>query len=172
MWQQSHGRWTSLMRRKVCLTNYPGGQTTCFSNATFLCLLSLTQVIFSPRFLGTRAEPWHLMLIFAFELALWIAMYWLPAITFLCLLVERLLLLFMESFLTFPMFPFSFFFLSFIELQILAWTDFAHCDLGSDRRRVMDKPLFDMKSIICKVDQITHKCINQTRVIDFYGTGL
>ena len=69
-----------------------------------------------------------------------------------------------------PHVPFLLFLLSFIEPQILAWTVSAHCDHGSERL-VMDKPLFDMKSMICKVDQITHKCIYQPRVIDFYGTG-
>lgn len=89
MWQRSHGRWLFLMRRKVCLTNYPGGQTTCLSNATFLLSspLSPTRVIFPPRLLSTRAEPWHLTLIFAFELALQITTYWLTAITFLFLFV-------------------------------------------------------------------------------------
>ena len=90
MWQRSHGRWLFLMRRKVCLTNYPGGQTTCFSNATFFLSslpLSHSGYFFSPRLLSTCAEPWHLTLIFAFELALQITMYWLTAITFLFLFV-------------------------------------------------------------------------------------
>lgn len=46
MWQQSHGRWPSLMRRTVCLTNYPGGQTACFSNAIFFRPLSHTLGVF------------------------------------------------------------------------------------------------------------------------------
>ena len=35
----------------------------------------------------------------------------------------------------------------------------------------MRKPLLDVKSIICKVDQITRKCINQKGVIDGYCIG-
>lgn len=36
----------------------------------------------------------------------------------------------------------------------------------------MHKPLFDMKSIICKVDQITRKGINQEGVIDGFCIAL
>lgn len=125
MWQQSHGCWPSLMKREVCLTNYPGGQTTCFSNATFLCLLSLSgSGYFSPRLLGTRAEPWHVELIFAFELALWINMYWLPAITFLFFLhspfVKRVFFFTpaKESFLILSIF---FRFVSLLGVQVQGW---------------------------------------------------
>lgn len=81
MWQQSHGRWPFLMRRKVCLTNYPGGQTTClFWSRIFMSALSLK--LFFSRLLSICAEPWHLTPIFAFKLALPITTYWLSAITY------------------------------------------------------------------------------------------
>lgn len=149
MWQQSHGRWPFLMRRKVCLTNYPGGQTTCFSSATFSCLLSPTQVIFLLWSWSRATEPWHLKLIFAFELALPISMYWLFAACFLLL----------------------YFLLAFCQVQNLVQTA-VHLDHRSERRWVVHKPLFDMKSIICKVDEIIHKCIDQRGVIYGYWIGL
>lgn len=114
MWQQSHGRWPSLMRRTVCLTNYPGGQTACFSNAIFFRPLSHTHSgFFSPQFLSTRTEPWHVMRIFAFELALLITAYWSPFPTEFHCLFWGVLLTFIEPFLirgisNFSVFPLGF----------------------------------------------------------------
>lgn len=149
MWQQSHGRWPFLMRRKVCLTNYPGGQTTCLSSATFSCLLSPTQVVFLLWSWSRATEPWHPKLIFAFELALPISMYWLFAACFLWL----------------------YFLLAFCQVQSLRRANLVqtavHLDHRSERRWVMHKPLFDMKSTTCKVDEIIHKYIDQRGVV--YG---
>lgn len=139
MWQQSHGRWPFLMRRKVCLTNYPGGQTTClFWSRIFMSALSLK--LFFSRLLSICGEPWHLTPIFAFKLALPITTYWLSAITY-CL------------------FSLFFIFFELFQILIMSWTHgqtAVHLDHRSDRR-VMHQELFDMKSMICKVDQINHQ---------------
>lgn len=70
MWQRSHGCWPSLMRRKVCLTNYPGGRSTCFfffPAAYFHFFRSPfhTRLLFSffsppPQLVSARTELWHL----------------------------------------------------------------------------------------------------------------
>lgn len=159
MWQQSHGCWPSLMRRTLCLTNYPGGQTTCFSNAIFFCPLSHTlSGYFSPQLLSTRTEPWHAARIFAFELALLITAYWSP---------------FPPSFTVCLK---AFYFLSLSHFLSVAFPTprFSHLDSQtavylyhrSPRRGIMHKTLFDMKSIISKVDQRTHKCTTQQGIID------
>lgn len=76
MWQQSHGRWPSLMRRKVCLTNYPGGRGTRFSRGMFsFSVFFPFALLFPPQFESTRAELRCLRREFAFELALRITKY-------------------------------------------------------------------------------------------------
>jgi len=157
------------MRRKVCLTNYPGGLTTCFffSDATFLRPLGLhSSSVPGHRRWAVTSGADICILISASNRSLLIPCY---RLFFLFFLVFSFFFRLYFS----PPFTESFFnLLPLSPFALLGLRSLGRAEVHLCHRWVIHKAFFDVKSIICKVVQITGKCIHLQRVIDGYCTGL